>query len=73
MNIFPSKFIKRTISDSCKRKPIWSGVSASPPDPILGLTVAFNADTHPNKVNLGVGAYRDANGEPYVLDCVRSA
>ncbi len=42
-----------------------------PPDPILGVTVAFKADTDPNKMNLGVGAYRDDNGKPYVLSCVR--
>lgn len=42
-----------------------------PPDPILGVTVAFKADTDANKMNLGVGAYRDDNGKPYVLSCVR--
>lgn len=30
-----------------------------PPDAILGVTEAFKADKNPNKVNLGVGAYRD--------------
>ena len=28
-------------------------------DPILGVTEAFNADTNPRKVNLGVGVYVD--------------
>jgi aspartate aminotransferase len=42
-----------------------------PPDPILGVTEAFKADQNPNKMNLGVGAYRDSNGKPYVLNCVR--
>ena len=32
-------------------------VQEAPPDPILGITLAFQADTHPNKLNLGVGAY----------------
>jgi aspartate aminotransferase len=44
-----------------------------PEDPILGVTVAFNKDTDPKKINLGVGAYRDDNGKPYVLQCVREA
>jgi aspartate aminotransferase len=52
---------------------IWSKVQMGPPDPILGVTVAFKADTDPNKMNLGVGAYRDDNGKPYVLSCVRKA
>jgi aspartate aminotransferase, mitochondrial len=45
----------------------------APPDPILGVTDAFKRDTNPNKINLGVGAYRDDNGKPYVLECVRKA
>lgn len=44
-----------------------------PPDAILGVTEAFKRDTNPNKINLGVGAYRDDNGKPYVLPCVRKA
>lgn len=44
-----------------------------PPDAILGLTEAFKNDSHPNKVNLGVGAYRDNNGKPWVLPSVRAA
>lgn len=44
-----------------------------PPDPILGLTEAFNKDTDPRKVNLGVGAYRGDNGKPYILPSVREA
>lgn len=42
-----------------------------PPDPILGVTEAFKRDTNSKKMNLGVGAYRDDNGKPYVLSCVR--
>lgn len=42
-----------------------------PPDAILGVTEAFKRDTDANKMNLGVGAYRDDAGKPYVLNCVR--
>ena len=42
-------------------------------DPILGLSVAYNNDTSPSKVNLGVGVYRDDNGLPFVLPSVRRA
>jgi aspartate aminotransferase len=51
----------------------WASVKMAPPDPILGVTDAFKRDTNPNKINLGVGAYRDDNGKPYVLECVRKA
>jgi aspartate/tyrosine/aromatic aminotransferase len=46
-------------------------VKEGPPDPILGITEAFKKDTFPNKMNLGVGAYRDDNGKPLVLNCVK--
>ncbi len=51
----------------------WSFVEPSKPDPILGLSVAFSKDTNINKVNLGVGAYRDSDGKPYVLESVKIA
>lgn len=43
----------------------------APADPILGTTLLFNADTDPRKINLGVGAYRDEAGKPYVLNIVK--
>jgi len=42
-----------------------------PPDAILGVTEAYKKDTSPKKINLGVGAYRDDSGKPYVLPCVK--
>jgi aspartate aminotransferase len=45
----------------------------APPDPILNTTKAFNDDKDPRKINLGVGAYRNEAGKPYVLDVVREA
>ncbi|KAI2662410.1 Aspartate aminotransferase, mitochondrial [Labeo rohita] len=51
----------------------WTEVQMGPPDPILGVTEAFKRDTNSKKMNLGVGAYRDDNGKPYVLSCVRKA
>ena len=49
----------------------WSQVELGPPDAILGITEAFKKDTNPKKINLGVGAYRDDSGKPYVLPSVR--
>lgn len=42
-----------------------------PPDVILGITEAFRKDPDPKKVNLGVGAYRDDDGKPFILPCVK--
>ena len=44
-----------------------------PEDPILGLMAAFRADSHVDKVDLGVGVYRDGRGETPVLEAVRRA
>jgi len=51
----------------------WTGVEMGPPDAILGVSEAFKKDTSPKKMNLGVGAYRDDNGQPFVLPSVRKA
>ncbi|RIA86237.1 aspartate aminotransferase [Glomus cerebriforme] len=51
----------------------WARVPQGPPDAILGITEAFKKDVHPKKMNLGVGAYRDDNGKPFVLNSVRKA
>lgn len=45
----------------------------APPDPILGLTEAYNQDKNPNKVNLGVGVYKDASGTTPTLATIREA
>uniref|UniRef100_L2G3C4 Aspartate aminotransferase n=1 Tax=Colletotrichum fructicola (strain Nara gc5) TaxID=1213859 RepID=L2G3C4_COLFN len=50
----------------------WANVPQGPPA-ILGITEAFKADTFEQKINLGVGAYRDDQGKPYVLPSVRAA
>lgn len=51
----------------------WANVPQGPPDAILGITEAFKADSFDKKINLGVGAYRDDAGKPYVLPSVRAA
>jgi aromatic-amino-acid transaminase len=52
---------------------IFSAIDMAPRDPILGITEAFNADTNPAKINLGVGVYCDDNGKVPLLACVRKA
>ncbi|WP_432453121.1 MULTISPECIES: amino acid aminotransferase [unclassified Agarivorans] len=48
-------------------------VSAAAADPILGLTEAFKADPRPNKINLGVGIYKNEAGATPVLKTVKIA
>ncbi|MDC8831209.1 amino acid aminotransferase [Alteromonas gilva] len=43
------------------------------PDPILGLSAAFKQDTNPNKIDLGVGVYKDEQGNTPILSAVAKA
>ncbi|XP_041994071.1 aspartate aminotransferase, cytoplasmic-like [Salvia splendens] len=52
---------------------VFDHVVRAPEDPILGVTVAYNKDPSPVKLNLGVGAYRTEEGKPLVLNVVRKA
>ncbi|KAG7364605.1 aspartate aminotransferase [Nitzschia inconspicua] len=60
----------RTMSTSSSP---WSQFEMAPTDPIVGLNEIYNKDDFPSKVIVGVGAYRDDLGKPYVLPCVREA
>src|SRR5471030_599263 len=44
-----------------------------PEDAILGLMAAYRADGNPGKVDLGVGVYRDDQGETPIPRAVRRA
>lgn len=44
-----------------------------PPDPILGLLGEFRADTNPDKVDLGVGVYKDEEGQTPIMQAVKMA
>ncbi len=52
---------------------IFSQVLLAPADPILGLTDTFKADPRQDKVNLGVGIYKDEAGQTPVLASVKKA
>ena len=46
-------------------------ITMAPPDPILSMTTNYKNDKDARKVNLGVGAYRDNEGKPYVFPIVK--
>ncbi|PXA74195.1 amino acid aminotransferase [Vibrio sp. 11986-1-5] len=48
-------------------------VVAAPADPILGLTEEFKNDPRTDKINLGVGIYKNEAGETPVLATVKKA
>ena len=42
-------------------------------DPILGLSIDFKKDSNPAKIDLGVGVYKDEQGNTPILKCVVAA
>ncbi|KAF6731546.1 Aspartate aminotransferase, cytoplasmic [Oryzias melastigma] len=50
---------------------VFRDVQQAAPVAVFKLTQDFNNDPFPNKVNLGVGAYRTDEGKPWVLPVVK--
>ena len=48
-------------------------LKAIPPDPILGISSAFAKDPNPNRIDLGIGVYRDESGSTPMLQSVVEA
>jgi len=63
-------------NEVCKKlghKHLFQHLDRLNPDAILGLMAKFRADTFSQKVDLGVGVYRDLSGNTPILECVRRA
>ncbi|RUS83214.1 hypothetical protein EGW08_009025 [Elysia chlorotica] len=52
---------------------VFSDVESAPPIEVFQMSKLYNESTDPNKVNLGVGAYRSDEGKPWVLPVVSTA
>ncbi len=52
---------------------MFAHIQELPADPILGLSQLFAKDTNPNKVDLGVGVYRDNSGKTPIMRAVKTA
>lgn len=52
---------------------MFGNLKALPADPILGLLAKYREDTNPQKIDLGVGVYKNEAGHTAVLDCVKKA
>ncbi|MBW8184634.1 amino acid aminotransferase [Shewanella nanhaiensis] len=48
-------------------------LTAMPSDPILGLMTKYREDPRDNKIDLGVGVYKDEQGHTPILTCVKKA
>lgn len=52
---------------------MFEAIEKLPADPILGLTVAFNKDSNPNKIDLGAGVYKDSSGNTPIFAAAKEA
>ncbi len=52
---------------------MFDSLETLPPDPILGLNAAFRRDESPQKIDLGIGVYRDQAGNTPVPAAVHEA
>lgn len=52
---------------------IFNNVDLLPPDALFNIKNRFTQDQRALKVDLGIGAYRDDNGKPWILPSVRQA
>jgi aspartate aminotransferase len=52
---------------------MFAALQAYPPDPILRLIAEFRADPRPDKVDLGVGVYKDELGRTPIMAAVKAA
>ncbi len=48
-------------------------LNALPADPLLGLIGAFREDSNPDKVDLGVGVYKDETGHTAIMTSIQKA
>ncbi len=52
---------------------MFGSLKALPADPILGLLAKYREDVNPQKIDLGVGVYKDEAGHTAILNCVKKA
>ncbi len=52
---------------------MFQSLETLPADPILGLMAAYRADENPKKIDLGIGVYKDENGNTPVMSAVKKA
>ena len=52
---------------------LFDALATLPPDPILGLNQTFMEDANPDKINLSVGVYQNAEGITPIFSAVKKA
>lgn len=64
---------KKSFATASRHPSLWSNMTSAPIDFNFHLKEEMKSDPNPMKTNLGVGAYRDDDGIPFVLNSVQKA
>ncbi len=56
-----------------ERPVLFDRLEEQPADPLIALIALVEADPRPEKIDVGVGVYRDAAGNTPILKCVKAA
>jgi aspartate/tyrosine/aromatic aminotransferase len=62
-----------TATQSIERPALFDSLRAQPADPLLAIIGLVRADPRPEKIDLGVGVYKDAAGTTPILRAVKAA
>ncbi|NQV71312.1 MAG: aspartate/tyrosine/aromatic aminotransferase [Pseudohongiella sp.] len=52
---------------------MFQSLKSLPADPILGLMASYRADNNPKKIDLGIGVYKNENGDTPIMTSVKKA
>jgi len=52
---------------------MFDALTSRPPDAIMALMEMCKADPNPDKIDLGVGVYKDSGGHTVIMDAVKKA
>ena len=52
---------------------MFEGLHAVPQDPILAMLASYREDTHPQKIDLGIGVYKNDQGDTPIMRAVQVA
>ncbi|PCJ25885.1 MAG: aromatic amino acid aminotransferase [SAR86 cluster bacterium] len=52
---------------------MFQSLTSLPADPILGLMANYRADDNPKKIDLGIGVYKNENGDTPIMTSVKKA
>ncbi|GMH36950.1 hypothetical protein BSKO_04823 [Bryopsis sp. KO-2023] len=67
----PDYLREEKIGSRARQASFWANVPQLPADKVFSVAGEFFNDPYPQKMNIGLGAYRTEDGKPHILDVVQ--